>query len=80
MDGSPCLSAAAATPPRYGTRPCKPLLTRAVYISTCVFRDCSYRFANAPIVVSDLAAVAMVLAAVATVLILMFPALLLELE
>ena len=32
--GSPCVSAAAATPPRFGTRPCKPLLAPAVYIST----------------------------------------------
>lgn len=77
MVGSPCLSAAAAAPPRYGTCPYKPLLAPAVYISTCDSRVCSLRFANAPIAVTDLASVAIVLPAV---LILMIPALLMELE
>ena len=80
MVGSPCLSAAAATPPRYGTRPCKLLLAPAVNISTCDPRVCSHRCANAPIAVADLASIAIVLPAVATVLILIMPALLLELE
>jgi len=78
--GSPCVSAAAATPPRFGTRPCKPLHAPAVYISTCDLRFSSHRCTNAPLVVTDLASVAIVLPAVATVLILMIPALLLELE
>ena len=78
--GSPCVSAAAATPPRFGTRPCKPLLAPAVYISTCDPRFSSHRCTNAPLVVTDLTSVAIVLPAVATVLILMIPALLLELE
>jgi hypothetical protein len=78
--GSPCVSAAAATPPRFGTRPCKSLLAPAVYISTCDPRFSFHRCTNAPLVVTVLASVATVLPAVASVLILMIPALLLELE
>ena len=72
-------SVAAATPPRFGTRPCELLLAPAVYISTCDPRVCFHRFTNAPLAVTFLASVAIVLPAVATVLILMIPALLLEL-